>query len=287
MTSAHYISEFWRGLRRSPLTYGGVGLLAALLFTLFDLIWVGSEVADRHFVRTMSGVTLEVFVDDEVEDIAFMTRAAKVETMGAVASVEIITKEMARERLAITLGQDYLTDATANPLPRSFIVSFKEGAVSSAEMERLEQDFASWVGTRRIVYSKDWLAAAERDRSTVRRIFLVILVATFAGSALNTSLTTALIIRARAAYIRQMRLLGAGALHIAIPFALEGAFVSGLAATLGWSLIFFVQERVGLPLVTLALPELRVVFGLIGLFTLTGLIGAIIGLRSGLRHERI
>ena len=60
--------------------------------------------------------------------------------------------------------------------------------------------------------------------------------------------------RARTVGFQQMRLLGAGKIFLAFPFLMEGFFISGLAALIGWAAIFYARQQISLTQLSIVYP---------------------------------
>jgi cell division protein FtsX len=134
-------------------------------------------------------------------------------------------------------------------------------------------------GLSEIHYSREWLDKAEQVRGVILRIGFVLGILTLAGALVGSANNMRLMTRAQAVGFRQKLLLGAGRMFVVLPSLIESFLISGLAAALGWALIFYGRTKVGFARIDIVFPPTRDIV----LFCLAaGLLGAIAGL-LGLR----
>ncbi|HUV31805.1 MAG TPA: permease-like cell division protein FtsX [Acidobacteriota bacterium] len=242
---ARVLTELARNLRRYPGTALGSLLSLLLLFLLFDLFWIASVTSDRFYRDLLSEIRMEVFLDEGVADSSITGLSRSIMSLEEVSAADYVSKESARDELARLVGIDLLVGYdSANPLPRSFVLTIEPMYLNTQDMATLETELARLTGSGEIQYSRHWLEKAETTRSLILRIGLalgaLIILTTLISSANNIRLMA----RTKAVGFRQMLLLGAGRLFIAFPFVLEGFLLAGLSAAAGWALIFYGRGKV-------------------------------------------
>jgi len=281
---AHIIRELGRNLRRNLGTAVASLLSLTLLFLLFDLFWIAAGTADRFYHDLLSDLRVEVFVDETIPDSSITQVSDRLITIDGVLDFEYISREQARQRLAEMVGTDLLVgyDDT-NPLPRSYVLTVENSYLNAASLSRLEQAVRAIDGLSEIHYSREWLDKAESARAIILQIGLVLGALIVAGAVLGSANNIRLMTRARAVGFRQMLLQGAGRLFIAFPFVVESFLISGLAAVLGWALVFYGRTRVGFAQIDIIFPPDNDVILFCIVVAVLGAISGYLGLRKMLR----
>ena len=252
----YVLREFGRNLRRHAGTALVSLLSLTLLFLLFDLFWIAAGTSDRFYRDLISEIEVELFVDESLADSAVTGLSNHLIAVNGVLDFEYISREQARLRLIDMVGTDLLAGYDSiNPLPRSYVLTIDETFLTTAALDKIETQLLVIEGVGSVHFSREWLDKAERAKSIILQIGLVlgglILAAALTGSANNIRLMT----RARAVGFRQMLLQGAGRLFIAFPFLIESLLISGVSAALGWGLIWYAKSRVGLARIEIVFPH--------------------------------
>jgi len=287
MSGNYFTRELGRILRRSPLSHLGSLAVTTLLFALFNLIWIGSRAADRYYQQLVSSLTMELFFEAEKIDDSLSARIATLENTPGVSSVEVISKDRARERLRDRLGIDYLSEEKRNPLPISALLSFQSGFPTSETMGKLEKEFKSWKEVRDVSYSRLWLNTVESNREIIANALIILLSATLAGAMLNVAVLSALLIRGKSNHLRQLRLLGAGGFRLGAPYLVEGMALATLSASFSWLLLLWAYKRLELPiLIQESGPPLNEILILISAAATLGFMGALFAVFRSLGKSR-
>jgi cell division transport system permease protein len=281
---AYLLRELWRNLRFNVGTALASLLSLMLLFLLFDLFWIAAGTADKFYRDLLSELRVEAFVDESVPEDQLTLLSEQVASVGGVLSSEYISRETARQRLADMVGADLLVGYDdANPLPRSYVLTVHDSLLSAAALERLEVTLRQIDGLGEINYSRQWLDKTESTRAIILEIGFVlgvlIVAAALVGSANNIRLMT----RAQAVGFRQMLLQGAGRMFVALPYLIESLLISGVAAFLGWVLIFYGRTRVTFTQLEIVFPHDRDIVMFCFGVALMGAISGFLGLRKMLR----
>jgi len=282
----HIIRELGRNLRRNIGTALASLLSLTLLFLLFDFFWIGADTADRFYRNLLSDLRVEAFVDEAIPDSSLVDISNRLTNIDGVISFEFITRERARQRLTDMVGTDLLVgyDST-NPLPRSYMLTVKEDYRNGAALAKMEQDLRAINGLSEIHYSREWLDKAEQAKGIILQIGLALGVLIFAGALLSSANNIRLMTRAQAVGLRQMLLLGAGRVFIALPYLLDSFLISGVAAALGWLLIFYGRTRIGLAQLDIVFPPPHEIVLFCCGVALLGAVSGLLGLRKMLRDQ--
>lgn len=281
---AHILLELGRNLKRHPAISLGSLLSLTLLFLLFDLFWVAAGTSQQFYANLVAGVRMEAFVAEDVADSVLPDVQGELEQLEAVDSVILVTRQEARQRLAELVGTDLLVGYdSANPLPRSFVLTLKPNYLTIAATEELERQLKEIRPIQQVLYSRRWLAKAEKAHSLALQVGMVlgglILLTALISSANNIRLMT----QVRAVGLEQMRMLGAGRLFLAAPFLLESLLVSSLAAGIGWGVIQYSLERITFTRFDIIVPPAGDVGIYIGACALLGLVSGYLGIRKLIR----
>ncbi len=282
--TAYILRELGRNLYRNPGTAVGSFLSLMLLFLLFDLYWIAAGTSDRFYTDLLSELRMEVFVAEDVADSTLSSMETSLAIIEGVASVTFVSREMAREDLSRMVGVDLLVGYDSlNPLPRSFVLTIKPDYLSVAEMAGIGTEIENHPDIVQVYYSRRWLEKAESTRTTILNAGLVlgtlILLTALISSVNNIRLSS----QARAVGFRQMRLLGAGRVFLALPFLLEGWLIGGMSATIGWLVIFYSRQEITFTQFELVIPAGQEIVIYCCATAFLGIISGLLGISKQLR----
>ncbi len=281
---AHIVRELGRNLKRNAGTALASLLSLTLLFLLFDLFWIGAGTADRFYRELLSELRVEIFVDESWPDSSLTDVSAGVLRVPGVLDFEYISRDQARQRLADMVGADLLVGyEDSNPLPRSYILTVDGDYLNSSALGWIESELRTIEGVGDIYYSRDWLDKAERAKSIILRVGLVLGILILGAALISSANSIRLMTRARAVGFRQMLLQGAGRMFIAFPFLLESFLISGLSAAFGWGLVLYGRTQIGLARVEIVFPNRDEIVLFCVILALLGAISSYLGLRKLLK----
>lgn len=280
----HVFKELTRNVWRNLLTTFSTFMVMTLLFLLFDLFWIAAGTSDRVYKDFLSDLQMEVFIAEEAADSTISALQTGILSIPGVNEVEYISREIARQQLAMMVGVDLLVGYdTANPLPRSLILSFDDNYLNTEQLNEIESQIAGINNVAQIYYSKNWLGKVEKTRTIITRVGLIlgslILLTVLFSSTSSMSLTT----RARASGFEQMRLLGAGKMFLAFPFLIEGIIIGCFSAAAGWGIILYLKGRIDFSQVEIIFPSYLDITYFCLLAGLLGLISGYLGIRKMLK----
>ncbi len=280
----HILRELGRSLYRNPGTVLGAVLSLAMLFLLFDLYWITSETSNRLYSDLLSDIRIEAFVNDGVDDIEIPMVTEKISKIKGIFAIGYISKDSARLVLQHMLGTDLLVDYNnKNPLPRSFVLEVDKKFLNSTDMDMISKEVASLPGIFDVKYSREWLVKAEQMKSVIIEVGLALGILILLTALISLINNIRLMTRARAVGFQQMRLLGASKIFLAFPFLLEGFFISGFAALIGWVSIFYGKEHVSLTQLNIVYPNLEEMVIYCVVAAVLGAISGYLGIRRLLK----
>jgi len=271
--------ELGRNIRRSPGTAFSAVLSLALLFVLFNLLWVASRSTDNLYQSLMADMQMEIFLPDSLADSLIAEIGAQMQTIPGIRSNSYMTRDAARDELTSLMGVDLLANDTLNPLPRSFVLTFAPEYLTIDRLTEIESQLALATGSTQIQYGKKWLENTEQTRGVIRKVGLIIgfliLLATVVSSANNIHLIS----RARVAGLKQMQLLGAGRGLITMPFVLEGALIGAMASGIAWVVVIYGRAQLTFVKIAISLPGTNDILIFCALTFLLGAISGYYGVR--------
>jgi cell division transport system permease protein len=285
MTKVMYIvRELFRNLYRNPGTALGSLLSLTLLFLLFDLFWIAAGTSQKFYANLVSDIQMDVFLSEDFPDTSIAGLSSEIGQVGGVSSVTYMSKEMARQELASEVGMDLLVGYDSlNPLPRSFVLTFDPAHLNLSSMSKIEDKLAVLPGVTDINYSRNWLEKVERTKQVILRLGLILGAIIFLTAFISSTNNIRLMTRARAVGFRQMLLLGAGRLFIAVPFLIEGFVMAGLAAGLGWLIVFYGRQEITFTQLEVVIPASNDIIAFCVGCGVIGLISGYLGIRKQLK----
>jgi cell division transport system permease protein len=197
-------------------------------------------------------------VEERVEIVAYVTRGTPVEVVTTamgdiqsfpeVADVTYVTEEqaLARARAELSEFQDVFDDLSVNPLPASLEIRLKPGFRDTEHVEQVAERVRGFRFVEDVRFGREWVAKLDRLRSIASAVGLLIGGAFAAASIIIIGTTIRMTVLQRSREISIMRLVGATAGFIRLPFLLEGALKGALGGTvavlLSWAAFVIVSR---------------------------------------------
>ncbi len=264
-------------LRQKGLSLGSF-LVLTIVLILVDLLWVASITINGQYRQILRQVRMEIFISDDVPDSALTIIDRSLRSVEGVASVEFISKDEAARVLEEDLGAGILGGLEANPLPRSFMLSFAQ-AKSLNDLEALEGRLKKLSGIDAVEFGRSWIERVERIERLLRRVVFGVGALILCIVLLTMANTNRLTAWSKSKDFFQLKLLGAGPTYLLYPFLAEGFLSAGAAAVLGWALLWYVNGQVTFSAVSVVLPGLSEIIIYSFLAGFTGMVGAYLGIR--------
>lgn len=197
-------------------------------------------------------------VEERVEIVAYVTRGTPIEVVTTamgdvqafpeVAEVTYVTEEqaLARARAELSEFQDVFDDLSVNPLPASLEIRLKPGFRDTEHVEQVAERVRGFRFVEDVRFGREWVAKLDRLRSIAGAVGLLIGGAFAAASIIIIGTTIRMTVLQRSREISIMRLVGATAGFIRLPFLLEGALKGALGGTvavlLSWAAFWIVSR---------------------------------------------
>ncbi|MDF1545335.1 MAG: permease-like cell division protein FtsX [bacterium] len=278
------IRELVNNLIRHPGTAFASFLSLTLILLLFDLFWVASGTSREFYRELLSDLEMEVFVAEETPDSLLSSLESRIIGTAGVKTVTFVSRDSARVRLQAMVGGDLLAgyDET-NPLPRSFSLTFWPEQLNLADMDRIENELSGFLEVDRIYYSRRWLEKAETTRELIWQFGALLGLLILITGLVTTANNIRLMAGSRAVGFRQMQLLGAGSLFIALPLLIESFLLGGGAAAAGWALLKYGSGQVAFTQFTLIFPPNEQILWFCLALACLAVLSGYLGLRNQLK----
>jgi cell division transport system permease protein len=241
LRAVHYfLSEALTSLWRSRLMNAvSVGTIAVSLFVLGAFLTVASRLGDV-VSRWTQKVQVIVYLEEGTEDRVRASLENRLKADAAVEVVELVSREQALARFR-EMFRDLSAlpeDLGENPFPASLEVSLKPARQSSAEVQRLAQEFGAVPGVKEIQYDLLWIDRLATGVKLVRGLGAFLGGILVLAGVFTISNVIRLTIYAREDELDIMRLVGATQAYVKGPFVAEGMIQGGLGGLLASALLW-------------------------------------------------
>jgi cell division transport system permease protein len=283
MSQAIYlIRKFVLNILGRPVPALASLLSLALLFLMIDLVWIAALSVGKYFERVRGEVDMELFFKDKLPDSSVNLLMQVLRENNSVGDVRYVSEDQARDKLKALVGIDLLDGLDYNPLPQSFIISFKSNYLSSRFVSDFADNMRRLKGIWEVHYPGYLLEKAERSRLLVLRITIFLGIIIFFAVVLNLLYSIRLSVKTREDELEQLRLLGAGRALLSLPYILEGVFYALVASVAGWVLIYYGAAHLDFESFELVFPSGPAVTYFCVFASIMGMFGGYIGVRHSL-----
>lgn len=226
----------WQHIRRSPYQSLAAVLIMTLTFfiaSIFILLGVGGTKIIDYFE---SRPQITVFFRDEATQEQIARLQTSLTDTGKVSSTRFVSKE---EALKIYQEQNkndplLLELVTANVLPASIEVS----AINVKDLDSLSQALRTSDIVSEVVFQKDIVDTLVSWTNATRKIGTVVFMALSIISVVIIITVIGMKIGLRREEIEILRLVGASAWYIRLPFIVEGALYGVIGSFIAWVLSY-------------------------------------------------
>jgi len=280
----YIIRELLRNLYRNPGTALGSLLSMTLLLLLLDLFWIAAGTSEKFYEGLVADLTMEIYLSESLSDTDLIDLSHEIEQLAIVNTVRYISKEEARRLLASQIGTDLLIGYDSlNPLPQSFLLTFKPGRLSLTELIAVEEQLLTMTGVDETEYSREWLEKVERTKGIILKVGLGLGLIIMLAALISLTNGIRVMTRARAVGFRQMLLQGASRSFVALPFLIEGFLMGGLSATFSWLVILYGSEKITFSRISIVYPTRYDIIDFCIVCAVLGLISGYLGIRKLLK----
>ena len=275
----YLIGKSFAHIFKRPLALASSFLSILLLFLMLELVWVTYLTGEKYFNDLIAQINMEVFFNDDLQEKNITDLVTTINSINGVESLVYLNKDDARDKLFSLMGTDLLEGMDNNPLPRSAIIGFEPGFVSSKSMNDFTDRIMEMDGIDEIYYPQQWLESTEYSKSFMIKleVFLAIVIAL--GIILNMLHTVRISIRAYYEEVRQMQLIGAGRNSLSFPYIFEGLFYGLVSSAAGWGIIYYMARNITFREIQTVIPNEIGIFIFCGAATLIGMLVSYIAIR--------
>lgn len=223
-------------LARKRLRTSGLTVIMSLSLVLFmlgalGLLIINANKLSKHFKEN---VGFQVYLKDAAS--AAQTDALVQELSEAKFSknVNLISKEMAAEKLKADLGEDFVAFLGTNPLLNSIEIKLEETYANTDTLKIIEKELLQKTFVKEVVYQKDMIDNLNKNTKAVAFFILIFSAALLVVAVALINNTIRLSIYSQRFIIRTMYLVGATRIFISKPFILKGfrqGVISGIIAS--------------------------------------------------------
>jgi cell division transport system permease protein len=237
---AEAVGSLKRGRQSGLLS---TGTIALALFVLGGFLIVTANL-ERLGAEWSRAAEMSVYLEDAITDEQRRGVESALAASGIVASREYVSKDAAMTRFKDTFKDlaDSIETLGDNPLPASYEVQLKTGAIPEDGVDVLGAKLRETAGVADVRYDRQWLSRLMSAITILRTAGLVLAAVLTVAAALTVASVVRLALHARRDEIEIMQLVGAPAAYIRGPFVMEGVIQGGvgaIAALLALAAAFF------------------------------------------------
>ncbi|AFY73135.1 cell division protein [Synechococcus sp. PCC 7502] len=230
----YLLRETLLGIKRGGwMNWAAISTVAVLLF-LFGASLQTSWQLENVLGQLGSQLEISVYLE---QNVAGITMQPQIEGIAGVATVQIIDKEQAWQKLLKDLGDIDPKNATAQLGVNPLVDELKVRAINSDRLPELAKQIQKIAGVNEVWYTNEVVDRLRQLRQAVTSTSSVVVVV-FTLVAIAVIMTTIrLIVMARRLEIEIMQLVGATANWIYFPFILQGVFFGIIGAAIAYTML--------------------------------------------------
>ena len=177
-----------------------------------------------------NNISVNVFLKDSLsrEDISSIETTIKHKK--SVNTVRFIDKEEAAAKFINETGEDFRRILDYNPLPSSFLITFKESYVEPDSLNNIIPLFSKIKGVDEVVFQQEYVKRILVYLSIFKKYLFIITFILFLISVYVVYSTVKLVTALKLEELETMKLVGAKLSTIKIPIVLNGILIGFLAS---------------------------------------------------------
>ncbi|MDR1761264.1 MAG: ABC transporter permease, partial [Bacteroidales bacterium] len=224
--------------------------LISISLVLFVLSLIGLIMINEHRISNhiKENVNMTVFLKSDVNEANQINLRKKIDALDMVKSTEYVSEEQANERLAETLGKNYIDLADGNPVPPSIEIKLIGDYATAENFAAIEHELQNNEYVDSIHYDRVNIATLTKYIQQISLVLLLLGALLFIISTVLIHNTIRLSIYSKRFIIRTMQLVGATNSYIRSPFIMRGAFQGILSALIAIGILsavlYFLQNNV-------------------------------------------
>jgi cell division transport system permease protein len=267
--------EMWRSVRFEFVATFGCLLTIFLATFLPGIFWIASKNMAQTEARLKSGLTMDVFLRDELTVDQIMRLSKDFKALGGVTAATYVSKEEALSKMKDKFGAGMLEGfEDENPLPASFVLGVDQTILQPGAAEMLSKKLKRYPEVDDVVFAGDLLTRLGQIMHTVEILGLAFSILVAFAALFIVANTVRVAISDRRKTVEIMQLVGATRGYILTPFVLLGGMLGFVGAILSAIALFWMTGYVSTHLINIIFlePHEIIAFILGGLFL--GMIGA-------------
>lgn len=228
----------------------GVAMLTVALSVLiagaFLLIWTN---LNHWMTASESNIRIMVYLKDGSTEAQSQDTTYLIQGFDGVQKVEFISRAQALSEFKTQLKHQasLLDGLRENPLPDSFEVELKKGAVRLNQIESIADQITRMPAVESVEYGQQWMERFASLLNLFRFAGMILGGIFFIASGLIVANTARLVLYSRRDEVEIMRLVGATDLFIKAPFYIEGmiqgAFGGGIGLLAVYAAYMFMSSK--------------------------------------------
>jgi cell division transport system permease protein len=254
-----------------------------LAMVLPAVVWVASKNLTQTEQELKKGLTISVFLRDELTRDNQARLKDEFLKLSGVAGASYISKEAALAKMGQRFGKDMLQGLDENPLPASFVLTIDQNLFAPGAADSLSVRLASYPEVDEVVFAIDIVNRLSKMIKSIKILGLALssLVAFAAIFIVANIVRVAISDRKKTVEIMQM--VGATRSYILAPFVCLGGLLGLIGAIMAMTLVSWFSDYISSHLMQIVFldPSEVTAFILTGL--LLGMIGAVIATQRYLK----
>jgi cell division transport system permease protein len=275
-----YIKESIKSIKRAKSSF-----ILSLTSMVIALVLIAGCVItiqiSADFQRDLkNNISVNVFLKDSlsVADISIIEKTIKHKK--SVNTVRFIDKEEAASKFIKETGEDFRRILDYNPLPASFLITFKENYVEPDSLNSIIPAFSKIPGVDEVAFQQEYVKRILVYLSTFKKYLFIITFILFLISVYIVYSTVKLVTTLKFEELETMKLVGAKLSTIKIPIVLNGILIGFLASLITISIFLLYVTYIDKYINLLKIFNLRNELYLTGIILAGPVIGLIVSVFS-------
>ncbi len=237
-------------LLRKRLRSSYTSSLISVALVLFLLSLIGLLALNEHKITShiKEKVGFTIFLKEKVNQADMAELRKRIDAMEITKSTEFVSADEAKQRLAETLGKDYVDIAEGNPIPPSIEVRFFADFATPENFNLIEQQLGDNDLVDSIHYDRVQVQKLNENIRKIGYFILAFSILLFVISTVLINNTIRLSVHSKRFIINTMQLVGATRSYIRTPFVVRGAFTGFYSAVIALAmlvgLLYFLQSEI-------------------------------------------
>lgn len=227
-----------------------------------------------------NNISVNVFLKDSLSRQEISDIETSIKHKKSVNTVKFIDKEEAALKFIKETGEDFRRILDYNPMPASFLITFKENYVDPDSLNSIIPVFSKIQGVDEVVFQQEYVKRVLVYLSTFKKYLFIITFILFLISVYIVYSTVKLVTALKLEEMETMKLVGAKLSTIKIPIVLNGVFIGFLASLITISIFMLYVTYVDRYISLLKIFNLRNEFYLTGIILTGPFIGLMVSIFS-------